>query len=167
MFFASRRHRRASQVNQQVVDAEAQRVPGSSSEVVDHSGKSASLWSRISLPSREQEPELPWPVYCVLPHLRPKAPLHVRVLKAIKFWRKEEVKVSCHVYNRPRNIAHRSCISMSPSLWLTCNVRRRSWRLGIRRSQVLVGSVRRTILSAGGLPLRSQTLSSTLATIRR
>ena len=33
-------------------------------------------------------------MYNILPHLRPKAPFHVRVLKAITFWRKEEVKVS-------------------------------------------------------------------------
>ena len=99
--YAFLRSRRASQVDFQTsnVDVEAQPVKDAYFEVVDHGVKSASLWSRLSgwvprSPSHETEPELPWPVYSILPHLRPKAPLHVRLLKAVTFWRKEEVKVS-------------------------------------------------------------------------
>ena len=60
---------------------------------------SASFWARITrwssaCSSPEPEPELPWPVYAVLPHLRPKAPLHVRVLQMLGLRRRKEVKVS-------------------------------------------------------------------------
>ncbi|RPD78515.1 hypothetical protein L226DRAFT_295298 [Lentinus tigrinus ALCF2SS1-7] len=65
-------------------------------EVVDNHGahSSRSVWSTITgsdvgSRSRTMEPELPWPVYTVLPHLRPKEPLHCRVLKALVFWGRE------------------------------------------------------------------------------
>ncbi|RPD78511.1 hypothetical protein L226DRAFT_568136 [Lentinus tigrinus ALCF2SS1-7] len=96
--FMVRSHRRATQATEQSADdVESQTVKDAYFEVVDHGVKSASLWSRLScwmprLSAREPEPELPWTVYNVLPHLRPKAPLHVRLLKAVMFWRKEEVK---------------------------------------------------------------------------
>ncbi|RPD63657.1 hypothetical protein L227DRAFT_608231 [Lentinus tigrinus ALCF2SS1-6] len=96
--FTVRSHRRATQATEQSADdVESQTVKNAYFEVVDHGVKSASLWSRLScwmprLSAREPEPELPWTVYSVLPHLRPKAPLHVRLLKAVMFWRKEEVK---------------------------------------------------------------------------
>ncbi|RPD63681.1 hypothetical protein L227DRAFT_598789 [Lentinus tigrinus ALCF2SS1-6] len=94
VYFVLRSRRRASQIDHQAADAEAQYETDPYFDVVD---KSASHWTRLSSwmscpSSREQEPELPWPIYCVLPHLRPKAPLYVRVLKAIMFWRQEEVK---------------------------------------------------------------------------
>ncbi|RPD78475.1 hypothetical protein L226DRAFT_568109 [Lentinus tigrinus ALCF2SS1-7] len=96
--FMVRSHRRVAQATEQVADdVESQAVKDAYFEVVDHGVKSASLWSRLScwmprLSAHEPEPELPWTVYSVLPHLRPKAPLHVRLLKAVMFWRKEEVK---------------------------------------------------------------------------
>ena len=63
--------------------------------------ESASFWARImrwssACSSPEPEPELPWPVYTVLPHLRPKAPLHVRVLQMLGLRRRKEVKVSLY-----------------------------------------------------------------------
>ena len=60
---------------------------------------SPSLWSNLAHPlsnwwSPPAEPELPWPVLSVMPWLRPKGPLHRRILKGMMFWKKEEVKVS-------------------------------------------------------------------------
>ena len=42
---------------------------------------------------RPPEPRLPWPVLAVLPSLRPKDPVHVRMKNAVMLRNKEEVKV--------------------------------------------------------------------------
>ncbi|RPD73752.1 hypothetical protein L226DRAFT_613884 [Lentinus tigrinus ALCF2SS1-7] len=90
-----RRYRHRSQATR----ARLHHVKEAYFEVVDPASRdqSASFRSRLTgrfscTSSREREPELPWPVYTVLPHLRPKAPLYARVLKAVMFWRRDEVK---------------------------------------------------------------------------
>ncbi|RPD54005.1 hypothetical protein L227DRAFT_616564 [Lentinus tigrinus ALCF2SS1-6] len=91
-----RRYRHRSQATR----ARLHHVKEAYFEVVDPASsldRSASVWIRLTgrfsgTSSREREPELPWPVYTVLPHLRPKAPLYARVLKTVMFWRRDEVK---------------------------------------------------------------------------
>ncbi|KAI0738411.1 hypothetical protein C8Q80DRAFT_277208 [Daedaleopsis nitida] len=54
---------------------------------------STSFWSRFTFRRpRPAEAELPWPVLAVLPSLRPKRPIHRRVLTFLMVWKKEEVK---------------------------------------------------------------------------
>ena len=65
---------------------------------------------------RPPEPQLPWPVLAVLPSLRPKDPVHVRMKNAVVGWNKEEVKVRLRSSSIPRSYGRECSTSRSPSL---------------------------------------------------
>ncbi|KAM5543245.1 hypothetical protein V8D89_003119 [Ganoderma adspersum] len=57
----------------------------------------SATWSALKAPQpdvglRPLEPQLSWPVLSVLPSLRPKDPVHVRMKNAVVGWNKEAVK---------------------------------------------------------------------------
>ncbi|KAI1785924.1 hypothetical protein LXA43DRAFT_858695, partial [Ganoderma leucocontextum] len=57
----------------------------------------SAVWPALMAPPPDSglkppEPQLPWPVLAVLPSLRPRDPVHVRMKNAAMWWNKEEVK---------------------------------------------------------------------------
>ena len=62
------------------------------------------------------DPQLPWPVLAVLPSLRPKDPVHVRMKNAVMLRNKQEVRVRLFSYCRPLYSHSYGCsTSRSPS----------------------------------------------------
>ncbi|TFK81622.1 hypothetical protein K466DRAFT_667003 [Polyporus arcularius HHB13444] len=103
LFLAIRNQHRGSQVpHRHDIESRHDKDAYAYFEVVDTGPKrrrSASLWLRFtcwvsgsSSYKAAAEPELPSPVYTILPLLRPKPLLHVRTFEALAFWKRDEVK---------------------------------------------------------------------------
>lgn len=104
VIFSYRRYIRSNQSSlalaDDAVDLQANNTAHSN---VDYTNGKASLWTAFwNWVSPPTEPELPWHVYAVVPATRPKGPIHLRALKPLMLWKKDEYKVG---FNMTRSIS--------------------------------------------------------------